>query len=125
MELPRRQLSELLTLYELEPTLRDVFVEGPFDVSIINWFLHEKGCQDVGVYDISTIEIPDGEILNRGRKANNRERVIYLAEFMQNSLQPNKNQITCIVDRDFSDFLQDRRDIECLLYTDYSCMEMY
>ncbi len=124
MQLPRKQLLELVALYELEPGLRDVFVEGPFDVAIIKWFLDQKGLIGT-VYDISTVEIPDDEIRNRGRKANNYERVAFLAEYAENCLQPNQKQVTCVVDRDFADFLQEVRDIGSLLYTDYSCMEMY
>jgi len=78
VQLPRKQLTELIALYELEPDLRDVFVEGPFDVAIIKWFLDQKGTKGVMVYDISFIEIPDDEIRSRGRSANNHERVSFL-----------------------------------------------
>ena len=123
--MPRKQLKELRALYELEPTLRDVFVEGSFDLTIIKWFLGVKNFQHVGVYQIETVEIPDGHILEQGRKANNYERLVFLAQYATRVLGSEQNQVTCIVDRDFVDFLNSATAIKCLLYTDYSCMEMY
>ena len=37
----RRSIEELITRYELEPSLKDIYVEGHSDKVIIEWFLQE------------------------------------------------------------------------------------
>lgn len=121
----KKKLNELLLLYDLEPELRDIYVEGDFDNAIIRWFLDEKDHKDVSVYSISSINIPASILIDLGRKDNNRERVLYLAEFLYEKCEHNIGKVTCILDLDFSCFLSQCVKIPNLLYTDYSCMEMY
>lgn len=121
-DLPRRTLSDLAFIYDHHPDRRDVYVEGPFDESILRWFADECGLPEVAIYPITAIEIPDGELIEAGQKANNRERVVYLADF----LRSNKAcRAACIVDADFS-HLHGSKPAKAPLYeTDYACMEMY
>ena len=121
-DIPRRKLEELFFIYERHPELRDVYVEGAFDSAIVKWFLQDCCTQSVGVYEIGTVELPDADIIMSGRKANNRERVIFLARLLATRFP---TQASCLVDADFSHLTKKFEQCTVLLYTDYASMEMY
>lgn len=120
--LPRRKLSELEFIYKQNQNLRDVYVEGEFDCNLIKWFFRECGIEHVNVYPISSIEIPDGDIVRVGLDANNRERVVYLSGFLR---EKNVEKAACVIDADFSRILPSGKSVPPLFETDYSCIEMY
>lgn len=120
--IPRRTIDELKFVYEKHPGCRDIFVEGPFDVAVVAWFLKAHSVYSVCIYEIGTVEIPYGYILATNRKAGNRERVIVLAEMLGSSFS---KQAICLVDADFSYISGKFEEFPALLYTDYTCMEMY
>ncbi len=122
---PRRTLDELITKYELEPELRDIFVEGRTDKAFFEYFLQGEGIQNVVVYEIDTIDIPTQSLFDVGLKDGNRGRVITLALSMENRLPENSLNITCIADKDFDWLFQKQYQCNLLLFTDYSCLEMY
>ena len=62
-EQERRNIDELITRYEYEPEIRDIYVEGPSDKAFITWFLSESGAVKVDVYEIEVVDIPP-EILD-------------------------------------------------------------
>jgi hypothetical protein len=78
-----------------------------------------------GVYEITTVEIPEDEVLRMGLRGNNRGRVIYLSFIVEKCLGKNAKQVTCFVDADFSHVLGDILEKPCLIYTDFACMEAY
>jgi len=121
----RRTTKELLTLHELEPELRDIYVEGPADSCLIKWFLDQVGKYRTNVYDISTVEIPAEIVQSYGLENNDRDRVIALALELEASFGQESVQVTCIADSDFDLLLNNRRDCHLLLFTDYTCIEMY
>ena len=53
----QRTLEEILTLYNLEPSLADIYVEGDTDKAIISWFLSRLSKSHVRVYTIDIIDI--------------------------------------------------------------------
>jgi hypothetical protein len=115
-------LAELAFLYDRHPEQCDVYVEGTFDKGILTWFLRKYGLQSVCIYTIDSIEIPDGKIISAGRKANNRERTVFLSHFLS---RQKAKRATCLVDADFAHLRQEKVTTKLLLLTDYSCMEMY
>lgn len=121
-DLPQRTLSDLAFIYDRYPDRRDVYVEGSFDESIVKWFAYEFGLPEVAVYPIAAIEIPDGELIAAGQKANNRERAVFLAAFLRST---EARRAACIVDADFSHFRGSKPAKVPLYETDYACMEMY
>jgi hypothetical protein len=120
--IPRRKLNEIAFIYDRHPEQCDVYVEGTFDKDILTWFFRKYGLQSVCIYTIDSIEIPDGEIISAGRKANNRERTVLLSEFLS---QQGAKRAICLVDADFAHLRQEKVVTKFLLLTDYSCMEMY
>jgi len=117
----RRQVEELKTRYELEPSLPvEIYVEGSLDKSIIEWFLKKEKIDEIYVYEIETIEISkkilDSLTLD---DENNRTRLIALANIIP-------DRIACIIDSDF-DFLDNPsyQSTTSLFKTDFACLEMY
>jgi hypothetical protein len=121
-DIPRRTLPELAFIYEREPDRRDIYVEGPFDASVVSWFTHECSINGVAVYPISSVEIPDDELRAIGQRPNNRESVCYLACFLATS---HARRALCIVDADFTIIRGSKVPDPPLFQTDYACMEMY
>nr|WP_281722557.1 DUF4435 domain-containing protein [Nitrosomonas nitrosa] len=121
----RKTVEELIVRYELEPTLRDVYVEGEFDAFLLRWFFHDSDMQNVCVYEIGTVEISHDLLAEARATNNNKGRVIALAHKLQQALGDECRQVTFVVDKDFDHLLQHNPSTRLLLITDYSCMEMY
>ncbi|WP_373526159.1 hypothetical protein [Nostoc sp.] len=121
----RRTLDELVTRYELEPELCDIYVEGKTDKLLIEWFLDQKEHQGFAVYEIDTVEIPAQLLFELGLKDNIRSRVIALALYIQDKLSENTLYLICIADKDFDRLFGKEYQCDLLLFTDYSCLEMY
>ncbi|MEH2461249.1 hypothetical protein [Nostoc sp.] len=121
----RRTLDELVERYELEPDLCDIYVEGKTDKLLIEWFLDQKEHQGFVVYEIDTVEIPARLLFEQGLKDNNRSRVIALALYIQDKLSKTPLYLTCIADKDFDLLFGKEYQCDLLLFTDYSCLEMY
>ena len=121
----RRRIEELLTLYDLEPTLRDLYVEGPHDKRVFDWFLGITGCRQVTIFDIDTVDI-GSKILERLKlKSGNRGLVIALAILLEQSLEGDVKYVRCIADSDFDFVLGFKHNSEYLLYTDYTSLDLY
>lgn len=120
----RREIDELITLHEVEPTLKEVVVEGSTDKELIEWFLGEHELADITVLAVEDIEVPAAEVLKRGLEDNNRGRVITLADLLEPSLK-GTTKVTLIADKDFDRILGIQRSNGLLLLTDYTSMELY
>ncbi len=119
---PRRTLQELRTLHELEPNQSSVITEGPFDQSLIRWYLSAAGLETVPVYEVDSFDVPSVIVTARGLENSNRGRVIAVAAECADLATA---QVVCIVDRDFDAILKLATDQKLLVVTDYSCIEMY
>lgn len=124
----RRKLDELVTRYELEPSVNDVYVEGLTDKCIIQWFLEESNLdtKNVAVYEIDTIDIPTDRLFALGLNDSNRSRVIFLAFELQSRFEGSLPPVICIADKDFDNLIASSHiESELLLFTDYTSIEMY
>ena len=126
-----RTINELIAIYELEPNIHDIFVEGRRDLLFFRGIFRKIGVKEVIVREISdSIELPN-EIedvaahLDLNLFNNNRSKVICFAIFLESKLT-SYHGVRCIAEKDF-DFLLGKNDYECeiLLFTDYTCIEMY
>ena len=124
-EVPRRELAELIVKYQLEPSLRDLYVEGPQDKALYQWYLEDIGCKDVAVYEIDSVEITQ-EITGRNGLGNgNRNRIMALALELDKRFPTTLSYVKCIADRDFDFLLGLFISANHLLYTDYTSVDMY
>lgn len=120
-----RKIDELVALYELNPELRDVYVEGESDKSLLDWFFQEGKMDGVEVAVIDTVEVPQETVGGYGFENNNRGRVIALAHELQTHLGRDCVSATCVADSDFDRALGKRYSCRLLLFTDYTSRELY
>src|SRR5579864_8740671 len=114
--LPRRTINEVGAMYHLEPTLRDIYLEGPRDREFIKWFLACNNLEDVGVYDIATVEAADN-----ASDGGNRRRVIDFAYQLERQMPGVlTHRVACIVDADTDYILGVEHNCTLLLMTDYT-----
>lgn len=123
--LPRRNLVDLVTMYELEPSLRDIYVEGPHDRAIFNWYLEIAAHQHVSVIEIESIDIPSEKLFSHGLTSGNRDRVITLALELDSQYPTRLPFVRCIIDSDFDLIFESKHEANHLLYTDYTSVDMY
>jgi len=121
----RRTIDELIARYQLEPALRDVYVEGPSDKALLDYVLGLSGGAVLAVYEISTIDVPADVVSAHHLEANNRGRLIALAIGLADALPEGSCCVACVVDADFDRLLAVRHESNVLFMTDYACAEMY
>jgi hypothetical protein len=121
----RWSLEALAARYELHPKFNEVFVEGETDEGLLQWFFEQHGRDDVLVYPVTAIHIPEELITSRHLDASSRRSdVITLALELKGRLD-NDVPVTCIADADTEHVLPVGLTSKYLLYTDYTSMEMY
>lgn len=122
----QRTIAELATLYKLEPLLRDVFVEGADDVTLIQWYLKNRVARSVSVVEVQSIEVPTSLVEKYELENGNRGRLLTLA-FELEALLPTQSQqcFTAVYDKDRDSISGPTDAPENALPTDFSCLEMY
>ena len=123
--LPRRTIDDLIARYQFEPELRDLFVEGHRDRGVYSWYLRGAGCKHVGVFEIDLVEIPSDALISHGLASGNRDRVIALALELDNQFPTVLQYVRCIADSDFDFIFESRNEVNHLLYTDYTSLDLY
>ena len=121
-----RTVSEIIARYELEPTLRDIFVEGKTDKFFVEWVLEKSKNENVRVYEINDIVISDDEVfdLEKSLNKNNRQKAIKIAHIISKQISGCKSVIF-IIDSDFDIVLKVHHNLDILFLTDYANLEMY
>lgn len=119
-----RKVEELISVYELEPELKDIYVEGLTDKSLISYFFDEEDV-DVSVYEISEIDFSEYVEQNPQIYRNHRNQILFLSSILTSKVETS-SKVAMIVDLDFFQ-LDNDIDINCfhLFPTDYSCLEAY
>jgi hypothetical protein len=121
----RRTIPEIVAKYKLNPRVRDVYVEGAFDRKVLRWFFDEIRATDVGVFEITLIDIPSSLLRRHGLGEGERSRVIALGRELARLNEGTGTQAICVVDADYDRILQASVEGGPILLTDYTCMEMY
>lgn len=120
----RRTPAELRVLYEVQPQLRDVVVEGRTDASVIRWYLRERGVNNAKIYAVDDrVEIDSASVLGVGGEVGARGRVLALADEAARWMLTQEN-LTCVIDSD-RDCLASRVEFPHLLSTDFGSMDVY
>jgi hypothetical protein len=118
------QLEVLKAKYKLEPSLKDVYVEGT-DTGFYKWFFDAKGIKDVKVYPIDIVEIHKDIIRKYGlRWCSSQSKVIALSKELSQFFGDDI-KVKCVVDADFDRYLGKIESNSILEYTDYTSLEMY
>ena len=122
-DLERWKIDELKARYELEPTLRDVFVEGNFDSEVISMCCRACGHLDRKVYGIDNVEITSELLTKHGLSNGNKQRVIALARELANI--PLKCDYRCFVDKDLDHWFGPLENTTRLVWSEFSSIELY
>ena len=120
-EAERRLIHELITRYQLEPSLQDIYVEGSDDKAIIEGVMEEHGITGVKVLEISCVEVPIG----RGEDTGSRAKVVELAKALSQAFQGEELHVACVIDADLDHVFGATENNALLIRTDYTDIEMY
>ena len=122
-ELARRTIEELLARYELEPTLKDVFVEGYFDKDVLSCCFRNNGQIDRAIYAIESVDVPPNLLHSFHLSDGNKQRVIALARTLAKEL--GDCQYRCFVDRDLDHWFGPLESTPRLVWSEYCSIELY
>lgn len=121
----KKSIDELCALYDLEPFVADIYVEGNRDKCFVEWFLSRQQLKGVNVYSIDVIDVPNHLLTKYGLSLHsNRSRVVALSAELYSRLQT-KVKVMCVADRDFEDVLPGIPSLPLLCLTDGTSIEMY
>lgn len=98
----KKSIEELVALYELEPTIRDVIVEGRDDVALVKWYLCQRTSKEFEVYDIDSIDVPTALVMHHRFHDGNVGRIRTLAIELDRALVEHARRcVKLVVDADF------------------------
>lgn len=119
---PRWTLSDLRARYELEPTLRDYFVEGGFDKDVLTRCAR-KHSPDIVIYEIDGVDVPAAVLAQHGFTEGNKQRVITAA--IELAPLPPACKCRFIVDRDLDHWFGELLRVPRLIWTEFCSIELY
>lgn len=93
----RWSIDELLARYDLEPQLKDVFVEGVFDKEVLTEAFSNISREAI-FYDIDAVDVPAEILTSHGLTSGNKQRVVALSRELNNL--STEASVRCLVDRD-------------------------
>ena len=120
MNLPRWKITELQTRYSLEPSLRDVFVEGIFDKELIDLCYDQFADSRRITYAIHSLEIDQNVLDRHGLTSGNKQRVIALCRELA---VEDHQSVACFVDRDLDHWLGELEIRPGLIWSDFCDLE--
>ncbi|WP_186192482.1 DUF4435 domain-containing protein [Burkholderia gladioli] len=121
--IPKRTIEEVLVRYKLEPTIREVFVEGVFDRDLYKWFLKKMGLSSVKVYPISSVDVGFETLSKYALTSGERQRVIAFArEAASSGVSP--AVMVCVIDSDLDYVLGVNDNCPLLVRTDGTSAEL-
>lgn len=121
----KRNIDEIIAIYDLEESVKDVYVEGSSDKSFFQWIIGAGIESSTEIYAVEDICVPD-EILDKYGldKGSNRSRVVAASIALAEAL-PDRNNSMFIVDRDYAGYFEENVSSHLLRYTDYNSLELY
>lgn len=122
----RKDISELVALYAVEPDVADLFVEGPRDRAFFEWLLTNVGLTHVSVYEVAAVDVPDEAVERHGNLGGNRGRVVALSgELAQRCTVDLSKRVAGVVDADLDRFENQVPALALLVVTDFPAIESY
>lgn len=120
---PKWTLDDLVTRYDLEPKLRDVFVEGTFDQEVLHACFKASGDERRICYPIDVVDIPS-EILRRHALTDgNKQRVMALAIEFDSAVEG--ASCKCLVDSDLDYWVGQKITASYLIRTKFTSLDLY
>jgi hypothetical protein len=121
------EIHELVEQYLRHPDFRDFFVEGHVDKNFFECFLEKVDAgTNANCIRIQDVNIPLSVLQRHGLSGRSeKNRVVALGLELATRLSHGCKCATCIAEADFDYLLETFIDSEFVLYTDYTCLEMY
>ncbi|MBX9564179.1 DUF4435 domain-containing protein [Aeromonas hydrophila] len=124
MEL-KRNIEEIIAIYDLEESVKDIYVEGSTDKSFFQWIIGSGIVSRSEIYSVDDICVPDDVLDKYGlHKGSNRNKVIATSIAIAEAL-PDCNNAIFIVDKDYASYLKENINSHLLRFTDYNSLELY
>jgi hypothetical protein len=122
--LPRWRIQDLIARYTLEPSLRDVFVEGQFDKDLLcEHFRKLAVVPPRYFYEIDVVEIPEELLTAHSLTAGNKNCVLALAREL--AAVNGTPAYRCLVDRDLDQWFGELERTSRLVWTRYCTIELH
>jgi hypothetical protein len=123
MEIFKKKHHEIIALYKLEKSIKDIYVEGNSDKLFIeNYLKNKKSNRNVVPVDIVDFSELPIEYLEALEIKSNRNKAIILSKLLDEKLP--QTSVRCLIDKDFDDYVNSMTNIK-LIRTDFSCLESY
>lgn len=121
-EIAKRTIAELVTRYELEPELADVYVEGSFDREVLSAWKAETD-RGRAIYEIDTVDIPAASLKKYGLTSGNKQRVIALAHEL--AVLSDQVSFLCLIDKDLDHWFGPFQTVGRLRWSMYCSIELH
>ncbi len=110
-------------MYSLEPSCRDIFVEGASDKAILESSLRKVVGHRYKVYEVGSIEVPSSLLVKHQLTEGNKQRVMALAREL--SSDSSQSCYFCMVDRDLDHWFGELELTRGLVWTKYCSIESH
>lgn len=120
---PKWTVDDLVIRYELEPDLRDVFVEGCFDQDVLQACFQAAGDDQRVCYPIESVNVPYAILEQYDLTEGNKQRVMALA--MELSASIKKASCKCLVDSDLEIWIGHKLKAHYLIRTKFTSLDLY
>lgn len=121
--IPQWTIDDLIARYELEPKLRDVFVEGEFDKDVLTECFRNVGVTHAVAYAVDAVEIPNELLAQSGLQSGKKSEVIALSIAL--GALDQASEVRFLVDSDLDYWFDSRRQVPRLVWTEYPSLEVY
>lgn len=121
--IPRVKIEELRARYELEPSLKDFYVEGAFDRDVLEQCARKLKIGSVSLYEIDAVDVPPALVAACNLTDGNKQRVITLARALADI--DSACGYRCIVDRDIDHWIGELENTRGLVFTEFCDIESY
>ncbi len=121
----RKKIRELICLYELEPGLTDIYVEGVSDKRLIDRYLKKYKAKYFRIYEVNLIDFSELYDEFPEIKGCNKCKALKLAEEFEECFDSSLDGVTVVVDKDFDQINGELVDNQYVSYYDYNSVELY
>lgn len=120
---PQWTVDDLVTRYDLEPDLRDVFVEGCFDQDVLQACFKSAGDYQRVCYPIDSVAVPNTVLKRYDLTEGNKQRVMALA--LELNAEVENASCICLVDSDLDLWINSELTAQYLVRTKYTSLDLY
>lgn len=120
---PQWTIDDLIIRYDLEPELKDVFVEGCFDQDILHACFKAEGNDQRICYPIKSVNISNDLLKQYDLTDGNKQRVIVLAMELDASVK--NASCKCLVDSDLEIWIEQKLIAAYLVRTKFTSLDLY